>query len=192
MAVETSMDEELHVAEKEDRPVLTGLIALVAVAAVIGIIGGLAALVGSKVLGLDGDASASSDDGATSDASLYLPEPTITSETVVPEAATSPTAEPVDPGSSTTSTEIVLSAGQESVSAMQQIDLTGTYPTGEGAILQVQRFEDGAWEDFPVTMSVSNQTFATYVQTSQGGANKFRVIDTDKNVFSNEVVVTVG
>ena len=177
--------------DTETRPVLTGLIALVAVAAVIGIIGGLAALVGSKVLGLDGDPAAASDDSATNNSSLYLPEPTITSETVVPEAA-SPTAEPVDPSSSTTGTEITLTAAQQSVSAMQQIDLTGTYATGEGAILQVQRFENGAWEDFPVTMSVSNQTFATYVQTSRGGENKFRVIDTDKDLFSNEVVVTVG
>jgi hypothetical protein len=182
----------VHVVDTEDRPVLTGLIALVAVAAVIGIIGGMAALVGSKVLGLDGDAAASSDDSATSGASLYLPEPTITSETVVPETAASPTVEPGDPSGTAASTEIVLTAGQESVSAMQQIDLTGTYATGEGAILQVQRFEAGVWEDFPVTMSVSNQTFSTYVQTSRAGENKFRVIDTDKNLFSNEVVVTVG
>lgn len=178
-------------ADTEDRPVLTGLIALVAVAAVIGIIGGLFALLGSKVLGLDGDAAAASGESATSDASLYLPEPTITSETVVPETSTSPTNTPAEPTSSS-STEITLSAGQQSVSAMQQIDLDGTYPAGEGAILQVQRFEAGAWEDFPVTMSVSNQTFSTYVQTSQPGANKFRVIDTDKDLFSNEVVVTVG
>jgi hypothetical protein len=183
----------VHVVDTEERPVLTGLIALVAVAAVIGIIGGLAALVGSKMLGLDGDASASSDGSATSDSSLYLPEPTITSETVVPETSASPTVEPVDPSSgTTTSTEIVLSASQQSVSAMQQIDLTGTYATGEGAILQVQRFEGGAWEDFPVTMSVNNQTFSTYVQTSRPGENKFRVIDTDKDLFSNEVIVTVG
>uniref|UniRef100_UPI00286E1B4D hypothetical protein n=1 Tax=Nocardioides sp. TaxID=35761 RepID=UPI00286E1B4D len=86
-------------ADTEDRPVLTGLVALVAVAAVIGIIGGLGALVGSKMLGLDGDAAASSQDSATSDASLYLPEPTITSETVVPETEASPTVVPVDPSS---------------------------------------------------------------------------------------------
>ncbi len=178
--------------DKRDRPVLTGLIALVAVAAVIGVIGGLAALVGSKVLGIDGDAAASSEDSATSNASLYLPEPTITSETVEPETAASPTVEPVDPSSSATSTEISLTAGQRSVGAMQEIDLTGTYATGEGAILQVQRFENGAWEDFPVTMPVNNQTFSTYVQTSQAGENKFRVIDTDKELFSNEVIVTVG
>ena len=70
---------------------------------------------------------------------------------------------------------------------MQQIDLTGTYQAGEGAILQVQRIENGAWSDFPVTMSVSGGTFATYVQTSRTGPNKFRVIDTDSDVVSNEV-----
>ena len=75
---------------------------------------------------------------------------------------------------------------------MQQIDLTGVYPGGEGAILQVQRFTNGAWTDFPVTASVSNQTFSTYVQTSQAGVNRFRVVDTDTKLESNEVKVTVG
>ena len=126
-------------ADNEDRPVLTGLIALVAVAAVIGIIGGLAALVGSKVLGLDGDPAASAQDRSTSDASLYLPEPTITSETVEPEAPASPTVDTLDPSSSAATSEISLTAAQSSVTAMQQIDLTGTYPAGEGAILQVQQ-----------------------------------------------------
>lgn len=180
-------------ADNNDRPVLTGLIALVAVAAVIGIIGGLAALFGSRVLGLDGDAAVSAEDSSTNDASLYLPEPTITSETVVPESAASPTVEPVDPSASeSAAAEIMLDVAQQSVSAMQQIDFTGTYTRGEGAILQVQRLEGGAWQDFPVTMSVSGETFSTYVQTSQAGENTFRVIDTDKDLFSNEVVVTVG
>ncbi len=179
-------------ADTEDRPVLTGLVALVAVAAVVGIIGGLGALVGSRVLGLDGDAAASADDSASSNRSLFLPEPTITSETVVPETSGSPTKEPSATESKPPITEITLTAAQQSVGAMQQIDLTGTYTNGEGAILQVQRFENGAWSDFPVTMSVSNQTFSTYVQTSQPGENKFRVIDTDKDLFSNEIVVAVG
>jgi hypothetical protein len=75
---------------------------------------------------------------------------------------------------------------------MQQIDLTGIYPGGEGAILRVQRFESGQWQDFPVTASVSNQTFSTYVQTSRSGVNKFRVVDTDSGLKSNPVRVTVG
>ena len=69
---------------------------------------------------------------------------------------------------------------------------TGTYQAGEGAILQVQRLENGTWSDFPVTMSVSGGTFATYVQTAQVGPNQFRVVDTDSQVVSNEVTVTVG
>ena len=81
---------------------------------------------------------------------------------------------------------------QQSVSPMQQIDLTGTYQGGEGAILQVQRLEDGAWSDFPVTTSVSGGTFGTIVQTGQIGPNQFRVIDTDTEAISNEVTVTVG
>lgn len=177
--------------DTDDRPVLTGLIALVAVAAVVGLIGGLAALVGSRVLGLDGDAAASDGD-ASSGTSLYLPEPTITSETPSSGPSASPTNEPVQQPSAAPVGEITLSAGQESVAAMQQIDLAGTYTSGEGAILQVQRFESGKWVDFPVTMSVSNRTFATYVLTGRAGENTFRVIDTDKDVFSNEVVVTVG
>lgn len=177
---------------RRDRPVLTGLIALVAVAAVIGVIGGLAALVGTRVLGLDGGSAVAAEERSVNDASLYLPEPTITSETVVPEAATSTTAVPVDPSDSATTAEISLSAAQQSVSAMQQIDLSGTYPAGEGAILQVQSLRDGTWQDFPVTFNVSNQTFSGYIQTSQPGENTFRVIDTDKDLFSNEVVVTIG
>ena len=58
--------------------------------------------------------------------------------------------------------------------------------------LVVQRFENGAWSDFPVTMSVVGGTFGTYVQTSRVGPNKFRVVDTDSDVVSNEITVTVG
>lgn len=179
--------------QSEDRPVLTGLVALVGVAAVVGLLFGLAALFGTQVLGLDGggvDASAEATSG--SETTMYLPEPEPTETT---EPTTTAEAQPGEAPSSTESTpaeQISLSAGQVSVSPMQQIDLTGTYAQGEGAILQVQRFEGGSWSDFPVTVSVSNQTFSTYVQTSQAGVNRFRVKDTDSDVTSNEVEVTVG
>ena len=107
-----------------------------------------------------------------------------TAETSEPSAGESTSEAPAE--------AISLSATQQSVSPMQQIDLTGTYQSGEGAILQVQRMENGAWSDFPVTMSVSGGTFATYVQTSRVGPNKFRVIDTDTETTSNEIIVTVG
>lgn len=172
--------------DTENRPVLTGLIALVGVAVVIGLLGGLAVMVGVNATGI-GDTSTASDDGGTP-ATFRLPQPSDTGSSIP---------EPEEPSAGESTSEapaeaISLTATQQSVSPMQQIDLTGTYPTGEGAILQVQRFENGAWSDFPVTMSVSGGTFATYVQTSQVGANKFRVIDTDTQVTSNELTVTVG
>jgi hypothetical protein len=173
----------------ENRPVLTGLLALVGVAVVIGLLGGLAVMVGVKATGI-GDTSTASDD-STSSATFNLPRPSDTSSSIpAPEESVEPSAG--EPSSEAPATGISLTATQQSVSPMQQIDLTGTYPGGEGAILQVQRFENGAWSDFPVTMSVSGGTFATYVQTSQVGANKFRVIDTDTQVASNELTVTVG
>jgi hypothetical protein len=179
-----------HRMDTENRPVLTGLLALVGVSVAIGLLGGLAVLAGVKVTGLDGGATSSSSDSSAS-ATFRLPKPSDT-------ATESATEEPVEPdGGAETSSEapataISLSATQQSVSPMQQIDLTGTYQAGEGSILQVQRMENGAWSDFPVTMSVSGGTFATYVQTSRTGPNKFRVVDTDSDVVSNELTVTVG
>ena len=75
---------------------------------------------------------------------------------------------------------------------METFDLTGVYPGGEGSILQVQRFTGGSWRDFPVTASVSDETFQTSVATSYSGPNRFRVVDTDTGLESNEVRVTIG
>jgi hypothetical protein len=176
--------------DTENRPVLTGLVALVGVAVVLGLLGGLAVMVGVKAVGIGGS-SASSGDSSSSPTSFNLPEPTDTSTVTPPQESDEPS-----PGEESTSEApadgISLSATQQSVSPMQQIDLTGTYPAGEGAVLQVQRFENDAWTDFPVTMSVTGGTFATYVQTARAGENKFRVVDTDSDVMSNEVTVTVG
>ncbi|HSU01520.1 MAG TPA: hypothetical protein VLK03_03135 [Nocardioides sp.] len=174
----------------ENRPVLTGLLALVGVAVVIGLLGGLAVMVGVRATGIGEESASSSDSGAP--ATFRLPRPSDTGSSVpAPEDSVEPSTGE-EPTSEAPTTAITLSATQQSVSPMQQIDLTGTYPGGEGAILQVQRLENGAWSDFPVTMSVSGGTFATYVQTSQVGPNQFRVVDTDTQVTSNELTVTVG
>ena len=186
--------------ERPDRPVLTGLIALVGVALVVGLVLGGVALGAVSVLGLGGD-----DEGggrsASDRQSFYLPKPKPTGEptepliTLAPDESSSeaPEDEPSEaPSSEAPEDEITLSAGQTSVSPMQQIDLTGVYTGGEGAILQVQRFADGQWIDFPVTASVSNETFSTYIQTGQLGENRFRMIDTSNGLESNEVRVTIG
>jgi hypothetical protein len=186
--------------DDEGRPVLTGLLALVAVAVAVGLILGLVAVVGTRVLGLDGGAGSA---GAAAERSMYLPRPEKTQQpsgpliTLAPGETQSPAGNDQQSDRKPPKKEkparsrISLSAGQTSVSPMEQIDLTGVYPGGEGAILQVQRFTNGAWQDFPVTASVSNQTFSTYVQTSQAGLNRFRVVDTDTHLESNEVNVTI-
>ena len=190
-------DRELP--ESEKHPVVAGLIALVGVGLAVGLIAGVAALVGVQVLGL-GDAGAS--DRATAQQSLYIPPPEPTKPSKGPLITLAPgPSESADADdkpskhnkpSKKPDEEISLSASQTAVSPMEQIDLTGVYPGGEGAILQVQRFTSGKWQDFPVTVSVSDETFTTYVQTSQAGQNKFRVVDSDTDLISNEVRITVG
>jgi len=177
------MDKDQH------RPVLTGLIALVGVAVVIGLLGGLAVMVGVKATGIDGASTAT--DESASPSAFNLPKPSDTGSSI-PEPD-----DVVEPSTGEETSEapaeaISLSAGQQSVSPMQRIDLTGTYPQGEGAILQVQRLEGDTWSDFPVTIPVSGGTFGSYVQTSQAGPNQFRVVDPDTKAISNEVTVTVG
>ncbi|HYH35640.1 MAG TPA: hypothetical protein VD814_10855 [Nocardioides sp.] len=186
--------------EREEHPVLTGLLALVGVAIVVGLIAGLAALAGARVAGLDGSSTPTRERGGE-DASLFLPRPQPTEGesgpliTLAPGQQTGPSgdSEPDEPASSASkpAKTISLQVAQATVGPMENIDLTGVYPGGEGAILQVQRFEGGSWQDFPVTVSVSNGIFTTYVQTGQAGPNRFRVVDTDTGKASNEVKVTI-
>ena len=194
------MTEDQEREESTLRPVLTGLIALVAVALTVGLVLGGVALIGSNVLGLsDGDASAGGDslDGE----SLYLPPfkktatggPAITLATEDSGGGNGGPTGPIEEPSESKSPKngISLQSVETSVGNFEHIDLTGVYPGGEGAILQVQRFENGAWADFEATIPVSGETFSTYIQTGVAGLNRFRVIDNATGVASNEVRVQV-
>lgn len=183
-----------------ERPVLAGLLALGGVALVVGLLAGVGVLVVSSSLGLGGDEPAASDPATAGGATMVLPEPTDTirptgpqitlSGVPTPTTTATPSVQPTE--SETPEDEIVLQASPAQVAPMQQINLTGSYPTGEGAILQVQRFENGSWNDFPVSVAVSGGGYRTYVMTGQGGENRFRVRDSDSDLASNEVTVTVG
>jgi hypothetical protein len=189
--------------DSEEHPVAAGLIALAGVGLAVGLVIGIVVLVATRMMGLGGENASAQ---TTSQESLYLPKPEKTTGpsgpliTLSPGESESPTeqssqGEPQhskSPKPAKAKKEISLSASQTSVEPMDQIDLTGVYPGGEGAILQVQRFTSGSWQAFPVTVSVSDETFATYVQTSQSGVNRFRVTDTDSGLTSNEVKITIG
>jgi hypothetical protein len=177
----------------EEHPIIAGLVALVGVGLVVGLVIGLVVLAGTKVLGIGGD-----DDGSSADeqASIYLPTPSKTSEATDPESSSPAPGDesPSEPESESESPEreITLSASTTEVGPMEQFQLTGVYPMGEGAILTVQRMQDGSWVDFPATGSVSGEAFQIAVQTSKSGVNRFRVVDTDSGLESGEVRVTVG
>jgi hypothetical protein len=182
------------VAKTKEHPVLHGLVALVGVGVAIGLVFGLATLVAARGLGLGDPDAVARDTGSGAGQTMHLPKPEETNSSTGPLITLAPgeSESPASTGSAKPATQIVLQAGQTAVAPMQQIDLTGTYAAGEGAVLQVQRFEAGAWQDFPVTASVSNGTFATYIQTSQSGPNRFRMADTDSGATSNEIVVRIG
>lgn len=185
----------------EDHPVLTGLVALVAVGLAVGLVLGGVAVAATQVLGIGDEGSTQT---TSDDVDFYLPKPSPTEAPSGPLITLSPS---VDDGQTESASpepeqteqteepeegQITLTVGQTQVGVMEQIDLTGIYPGGEGAILQVEKFSGGGWQEFPVTAVVSNETFATFVQTSFQGVNRFRVVDGDTGVVSNEVKVTVG
>lgn len=70
-----------------------------------------------------------------------------------------------------------LKASPAQVSPGQRINLSGSFPElHEGAVLQVQRREDGTWEDFPVVARTNTDgTFETWVVTERSGTAKFRL-----------------
>jgi hypothetical protein len=188
-----------------ERPVLNGLVALVAVGLGVGLVLALVALLGTKMVGLDGGDGGSAAADSTVRDSMYIPSefeatgdggPLITLATedtdepsqTATEAETSESTETASPKAG----KISLQAEQTSVGAGDRIYFSGVYPDGEGAILWVQRWEDGGWVDFPASVGVTNGTFRSYVFTAVSGVNRFRVIERDTGKTSNEIRVRVG
>lgn len=189
------MAEKMPDRPDEEHPIIAGLVALVGVGLVVGLVIGLVVLAGTKVLGIGGD---DGDSSAGERASIYLPTPSKTPPgtepgvTLEPGETESPSQKPSESPSESPKREITLSASTVEVGPMEQFQLTGVYPDGEGAILTVQRFQDGSWVDFPATGSVSGESFQIAVQTSKPGENRFRVVDTDSGLESGDVRVKVG
>lgn len=175
------------------RTLLMGIGALLAVSLLVGGVVGVIAFGAAKMSGI-GEATG----GPTQEPSLYIPsgEPSTSPEAYPdpPETSAAPTEEPTpseEPTPTKPAKEISLQAYPASVAPGERINLTGVFPTGEGAQLQVQRFE-GGWSNFPVTATVRGGTFETYVLTSRTGKQRFRVVDMATGRASNPVSVTVG
>ena len=147
------------------------------------------------MLGLGGGhaAAVAGDGGAT----MVVPKPQKTQPATGPRSRSAPSPTSLDhrpptPTIKKPKKRISLQSGQTSVAPMGRIDLTGTYPGGEGAVLNVQKFSNGSWQDFySISATVTNGTFSTYIQTGTPGMNRFRVIDSDTQLASNEVKVQI-
>ncbi|WP_151084166.1 hypothetical protein [Nocardioides cynanchi] len=179
----------------EQRPVLAGLAALVGVALAVGLVAALAVVAGAHVLGLGGG-RADGGPGAAG-ATMYLPKPQKTQPASGPSitlgsAPTSSSASHSPRVRTHPRKQISLQAGEQTVAPMGRIDLSGTYPGGEGAVLNVEKFSNGSWQGFySVSATVTNGTFSTYIQTGTPGVNRFRVVDSDTHIASNEIKVTI-
>lgn len=189
------------------RPLLVGLGALLGVAVLVGGLIGVVALGVVNVAGIDEERATVQEE----EPSLHIPERTpgqrtedddqgLTledlnggvdpTESESPSESTSPTAEPKKKKRKPPKSVISLSASPVEVAPMERIYLTGTYPGGEGASLQVQRFE-GGWQNFDASASVSGGTFSSYVMTGRSGPNRFRVVDAASGKTSNPVTIRV-
>lgn len=182
-------DEPLVVSDEDDvaGSMRRGISALLVVALSVGLLVGLGVMVVTKAIGLGDNPQASS--GSSVSATLYMPEPKATATVggkPTVEESQSPTKEPA---------ELELTAAPTTVSSMGKITLSGRYPEGAGAVLQVERKVGTSWEVFGGGVSVTVQgdgTFSTWIQTGQAGPNVFRVSDQDKSLSSDPVTVTVG
>jgi hypothetical protein len=109
--------------------------------------------------------------------------------------ADSPSATPSrthKPRNERNASDISLHASDDSVSAYDEVTLSGTYPGANGTTLQVQRLEGGSWTAFPTSATVDGGRFSTFVASGQPGENRFRVVDPDSGETSDVVSFNVS
>lgn len=190
--------------DDEEKPVLNGLLALVAVAVVVGLLAGIGVLTASRVTGLGSGGDGGGEAG--DELSLYMPSPEKTTGDSDPLVTLIPSETPDKKGEEKSEKAekkkrkkkakkppINLSQGSSEVAAGEQLYLSGVYRGGEGAVLDIEyKVNDEPWEEFPLDVNVSNETFSTYVETSRTGTIKWRVTDKDKKKTSNVVTVQFG
>jgi hypothetical protein len=192
------------VSEREENPIASGLIALVAVAVVVGLLAGIAALAGTRLLGIGGAGSGGSGEAGAGD-SLFMPAVVPTTQesgplvTLPADETESETAATVTESETATETPtqaeptISLTAGSTEVAAGEELRLSGLYREGEGAVLDIfYNVNNGGWEEFPLDVNVSGGIFEVYVQTWKDGTIKWRVEDASAHRVSNAITVHHG
>ncbi len=194
------MNDQLS--DREENPVVSGIVALLAVAVVVGILAGIGALAASRWLGIDG--SSDLGDGTGAGGSLYMPKPEKTKAANGPLVTLAPTDSPTEfvtetPTDTFTETEtedadpdLSLTVGSTHVRAGEELMLSGTYVGGEGSVLDIYyNVDGGGWEEFPLDTNVSGGIFQTFVATWKTGRVEWRVQDESSGRKSNAVTVHI-
>lgn len=191
----------------DDRPVAAGVRALLVVAVVGAVVAAGAIAVAVKNSSIAGDRAAF-DSGATLSMPSFTPEPNQIQPIVLPSVRPTSTAtdlytdtsqpsfspQPL-PSDQTGIFPINLQSGERNVTIL--LDLSGTYPQGEGAVLQVQQLVKGAWVDFAPPgqtgqFVVGGGLFSGSIQPTGHGAEQFRVRNISNADVSNSVAVNVN
>ncbi|BBH17289.1 hypothetical protein Back2_15760 [Nocardioides baekrokdamisoli] len=193
----------------QDRPIAAGVRALVLVAVIGGVVAAGAVAVAVKTSAIGRDRSAI-DSGMTLSMPPFTSEPNqlqpVVLRSVPPTASATPTDEYTDSSTPTVSSQplpsdqsgvfpINLQSGERNVTIL--LDLSGTYPQGEGAVLQVQQLVTGTWVDFAPPgqtgqFVVGGGLFSGSITPTGKGLEQFRVRNVSNGDVSNSVSVNVG
>lgn len=190
--------------DREENPVVSGVVALLAVAVVVGILAGIGALAATRWLGIDGSSDLDGGEPGVGD-TLYMPKPEKTKAADGPLVTLAPSDSPTGLATDTTPDEafteetddadpsLSLTVGSTSVAAGEELMLSGTYVGGEGSVLDIYYNVDGSgWEEFPLDTNVSGGIFQTFVATWKTGRVQWRVEDESSGRRSNSVTVTIA
>ena len=188
--------------DREENPVISGIVALVAVAVVVGVLAGIGALAATRLLGIDGSSELGDGEPGAGD-TLYMPKPQKTKAADGPLVTLAPTDSPtefvtVTPTDEMTETEsgdpnLSLTVGSTNLAAGEELMLSGTYVGGEGSVLDIYYNVNGeGWEEFPLDTNVSGGIFQTFVATWKTGRIEWRVQDESSGLKSNTVTVNIA
>jgi hypothetical protein len=96
------------------------------------------------------------------------------------------TADPVD------AEAIRLEESAHSAKPFETVRISGTYRGGAETFVRVQRWENGAWQAFPVPAKTdASGKFTAYVELSQPRRYRLRVLDPQSGVRSEPVLLVV-
>jgi hypothetical protein len=173
------------------RKIIRAVITVAGIAAVIGLAIALTATAALRMAGVTGEDGPAPTVAAPDPDEPTPLEPSPSAELSTPSTPTSnPTSAP--PSTTNPPTDIELIASALNAGEMERVTLVGRYPGANGATLQVQRKEGGAWVAFPSSARVEGGSFDTYVALGRPGPNQLRVVDTASGKTSNQVVITIG